>query len=397
MSNARGVWQVPELRDDGDEHRPVGWVELFFDLVFVVIIAVLAGNLEAGGGLIAFLLQFMAVFWVWNAFTYYTERFESRGLENRLFTFIGILTVAGLAVWGRDGLGANYLGFAISYLLARSLNIALWLRAAAHVARFRRAALGFTGGFVVALLLLLISFFVSGAPREILWAVAVLIEITTPAVTGRFQAGLPLVSRDKFPERFGLLTMIVLGETVSGIIRSVAAVNQARALTPLTIVEAVLGLVIGFGMWWVYFDFVARRPSRQGIGQILIWIYLHLAMLAGIVIVGVALFEAVALRPVPTLPRSIQSLLFVGLGFTLVIIALIETTLDRAADEPTHSIISPVMKAATGVALAVLAAIGVPLPTTVAFGISVVALGIQAAYGARVYYRRQRTVSAKSL
>ena len=107
------AWQRPELRDDGDRHRPVGWVELFFDLVFVVIVAVLAHDLEQhidAAGLLTFLLQFVAVFWAWNGFTYYTERFESAGLENRLFVFLAILAVAGLAIWGEDGLGHNYLG-----------------------------------------------------------------------------------------------------------------------------------------------------------------------------------------------------------------------------------------------------------------------------------------------
>jgi low temperature requirement protein LtrA len=129
MVENRGAWQKPELRDDGDAHRGVGWLELFFDLVFVVIIAVLAGNLGEGDNVLRFLIQFTAVFWVWNGFTYYSERFESGGLDNRLFTFIGILAVAGLAIWGRDGLGANYAGFAGAYLLA------LPGRAAAHHAR----------------------------------------------------------------------------------------------------------------------------------------------------------------------------------------------------------------------------------------------------------------------
>lgn len=47
---------------------------------------------------------------MWNAFTYSTERFESDGLENRLVTFLAILPVAGLAVWGEGGLSEHYVG-----------------------------------------------------------------------------------------------------------------------------------------------------------------------------------------------------------------------------------------------------------------------------------------------
>jgi len=383
------AWERPVLRDDGDRHRPTGWIELFFDLVFVVIVSVLAGNLESGDSLLDFVLQFMAVFWAWNAFTYYTERFESHGLENRLFTFVGIVAVAGLAIWGAHGLGENYLGFAISYLLARLLNIGLWLRAGVHVPRFRHAALGFAGGFVVALALLSASFFVPQPIRLLLWALAVLVEILTPLATGRFQHGLPPVSRDKFPERFGLLTMIVLGETVAGIIRSVAVVNERHQLTALTMVEAVLALVIGFGLWWVYFDFVARRPSRQGIETILGWVYLHLGMLVGIVAVGAAISEALlqAATLGAMMDREVETLLLAGLGVTLAVIALIELTLERATDEPTNRVISPLLK--IGAAIVVALAALIPMSVVVAFCVAVVGLAIQASYGAYSYYRRR--------
>ncbi|WP_394770438.1 low temperature requirement protein A [Lacisediminihabitans sp.] len=385
----RRAWERPVLRDDGDRHRPVGWVELFFDLVFVVIVSVLAHDLagHAGAdGLLRFGLQFVGVIWVWNAFTYYTERFESHGLENRLFTFIAILAVAGLAVWGEDGLGHNYAGFVGSYFLARGLNITLWLRAGAHERRFRRAALGFAGGFVVALALLALSFFVSDGARLAMWAAAVAVEIATPAVTNRFQTSLPQISRDKFPERFGLLTLIVLGETVAGVIRGVATANETAALSVATVVDAALGLAIGFGLWWVYFDFIARRPTRPSFNAALVWVYLHIAMLTGVVVVGVAVGEVLTATPGEPLPGYDRALLFVGLGLTLVVICLLELTLDRAADEPTHAVISPTIKAVTGVALALAALI--PLDPLTALLVCVLALAVSASYGARVYYRR---------
>jgi low temperature requirement protein LtrA len=386
----RRAWERPVLRDDGDRHRPVGWVELFFDLVFVVIVSVLAHDLAGhpgADGMLRFVLQFIGVIWVWNAFTYYTERFESHGLENRLFTFIAILAVAGLAVWGEDGLGHNYAGFVGAYLLARGLNIALWLRAGVHEKRFRPAALSFAGGFLVALALLVLGFFASDEARLALWAAAVVVDIATPAVTNRFQAGLPQISRDKFPERFGLLTLIVLGETVAGVIRGVATANESAALSTATVVDAALGLAIGFGLWWVYFDFIARRPTRPSFTAALVWVYLHIAMLTGVVVVGVAVGETVTATAGEPLPTYDRVLLLAGLGFTLVVVCLLELTLDRAADEPTHPVISPTIKAVTGVALALSALL--PLDALAALLACVLALAISAAYGARVYYRRR--------
>ncbi|WP_271177656.1 low temperature requirement protein A [Leifsonia poae] len=382
----RGAWRTPQLRDDGDQRHPVGWLELFFDLVFVVIVAVLASGVDETHDLVAFTVQFIAVFWIWNAFTYYTERFESDGIETRVFTFIAILSVAGLAIWGRDGLGSNYLGFALSYLLARSLNIALWLRAGYHVPRFRRAAFGFFGGFLVSAVLIVVSFFVPHDVRLVLWTAAVLLEIATPAITARFQAGLPPITEDKFPERFGLFTMIVLGETVAEVIQSVAVANTLERLSGLTIADAALGLAIGFGMWWVYYDFVARRPVRQRFGIVLAWVYLHMIMLIGIVLAGVGIALGLHDTAAPMEPFD-RSLLLGGVALVLVTIAVIETTLARAPDEPTAPVLSPALKAGAGVVLVLLAILGPPLAPTAVLLITIAALAVPAVYGAVVWYR----------
>jgi hypothetical protein len=76
----------------------------------------------------------------------------------------------------------------------------------------------------------------------------------------------------------------------------------------------------------------------------------------------------------------------------MVAVALIETTLDRQSDEPTHPVVSPALKAAIGVVLAAVAIGGPPLGTATAFAIAIIALAIPAAYGATVYYRQTGTV-----
>jgi low temperature requirement protein LtrA len=385
------VWQIPRLRDDDPgKHHTVGWVELFFDLVFVVVIAVLAGNLVAHENLLEFALQFTAIFWVWNGFTYYNERFESHGLDNRLFTFIAILAVAGLAIWGRNGLGRNYAPFAASYLLARLLTIALWLRAGYHVRRVRRPALGFAGAFVVSVGLITVSALASTTWRLVLFAAAILIEIVTPVITGQFQAGLPPLTRDKYPERFGLFTLIVIGQTVTEVILSVAATNSVSRISVPAIVLAGLGLLVGFGLWWVYFDFIARRPTSQVIRVVLAWIYLHLLMLIGIVVIGVGLSDALAASTVAVLPVGARDFLLFGTAEVLAAVACIELTLEREPDEPTSRVLSPAMKLVTAVAVAGIALSPLQIDAFATLGILIAALGAQAAYAARVYYRKQQ-------
>jgi low temperature requirement protein LtrA len=187
----------------------------------------------------------------------------------------------------------------------------------------------FSAGFAAAFALILVSFFVAEELRMLLWGVAVLLDISTPALSERTQRDLPPISRDKFPERFGLFTMIILGEVVASVIGGLVEVNGAGEFTGATAVNAVLGLAIGFGMWWVYYDFIARRPFRPSV--------------------------SIALE----------------------------------ADEPTHPVVSPVLKIA--VALLLVPVVFVPeLPVAAALGIALLALAVQAVYGSFVWFRKVR-------
>ena len=393
VTPARRYWRPAELRHDEEEgrHRPVGWLELFYDLVFVVIIATLATDLThhlAGQGLLRFGLQFMAVFWVWNAYTYYTERFETDGLENRLFTFLGILTVAGLAVWAPDGLDSNYTAFVGSYLAARGLNIALWLRAGRRERQFLPIAMRFTAGFLFATTILTGSLAAEGNLRLVLFGIAVIVEIAAPIFTIRQQDELPPLSRSKWPERFGLFTMIVLGETVADVVHALSTSDAEGHGGPAMIGRGVLALAVGFALWWVYFDFIARRPTLPRVAPALAWVYLHLVMLMTITVAGVSLAETLTAAGRDEFPTSLRELLLVNGGAAVAAIGVLETTLDRDEGEPTHPILSPALKIGLGGVLATVGLLDLPWTPTAALLACLVTLAVPAAYGARVWYRR---------
>lgn len=387
----RKPWQRPVLRGVED-HRQVGWLELFFDLVFVVIVSMLAQDLAhhlTGPGVRDFVLQFLAVFWIWNAFTYYSERFESDGLETRVFTFLALLAVAGLAIWAADGLGQHYLGFALSYAAARLLNIGMWLRAAYYNPIFRGTAFSFAGGFAVAFGLIGLSFLTDGSLRLVVWGAAIVLDILTPAIFNRLQWKLPAISRDKYPERFGLLTMIILGEVVASVIGGIAEVHTAGELTGATVVSGAVGLAIGFGLWWIYYDFIGRRIPYPPLPIQLAWIYLHFFLLIGLVAVGVGVEIALIESRDGTMSTEVQTVLLLAEALTLVAVGAMEFTLERADDEPTHPIVSPAIKIGVAVLLAALLS-WQHAPTIAILACCAVALAVPASYGAFVWFRKVR-------
>lgn len=384
----RTWWQKPQLRRDEEfeQHRAVTWLELFFDLVFVVVIARLAHSFSEDltfHGLLNFLVMFLPVWWVWNAATYYTERFESEGIENRFFTFLKMITVAGMAIYSHHGLEESYIGFSISYLLARMINIFMWLRAAYHVHEFRPVAYRFAAGFIIVVLSIVLSYFIDFNYHIYLWSFAVFTDIITPYFTMKQQAKLPKLSTSKFPERFGLLTIIVLGEAVVGVINGLSELHH---LDFQLILSGILGLFITFSMWWIYFDFIARRAAKATITTALIWVYLHIFLMTAITITAVALTSAFKEIQREQLGTSTQSILLFCLSFYLLISAVLEKTLARKDDEPTHRHWSPLLKVFSSVMLFTGHFI-FQFNTIQSFIWIILFLGINQLYGALVWFK----------
>ena len=182
--------------------------------------------------------------------------------------------------------------------------------------------------------------------------------------------------------------MIVLGESVNGVINGLSTLNGQHRLSNLSLVAGALGITIGFGLWWVYFDFIARRPSRRSLGSTLSWVYLHLAAVAAITVTGAGISVAILEGVGGALTDSARFLVAGGLGGALVAIGCLETTLDRAEDEPTHPIASPALKIGGGLAAAVVGCLplGWDMVSLLAFLLAV--LVGQATYGAVVWFRR---------
>lgn len=393
MTVPRQIWQRPALRRDEDfeQNRAVGSLELFFDLVFVVVISRLAHHLlghHDPADVTRFAVQFLAVFWVWNGFTFYIERFESDGLENRLLAFVAILPVAGLAVFAEEGLEETYVGFAVSYLLARAVNQISWARAGYHVRVFRAVSLRFHAGYAVAAAIVVASFTTEGGLRVALFSLAVLVEIATPWFTVGQQSALPHLSTSKFPERFSLLTIIVLGESVVGVIVGLSELREREVLGVSGVVAGALGLAVGFSLWWIYFDFVARRAPRPVFLTALIWVYLHLPALTAITATGVGVSLVVADTAAGSLEDSSRYLLVGGVVLGLLGIAALQTTLARADDEPTHPRLSPGLKVCVAATLALLGMLDLGWGSITLLAVLLAGLAIPMAYGAYVWFLR---------
>lgn len=267
--------------------RRATWLELFSDLVFVVAVAELAHLLAdqvSGARMLAYAGLFVPVWWAWVGGTFYNNRFDSDDTLHRILTLAQVLAVAVLAAAIHNAVGSGSATFALAYSVVRLVLVLEYLRAGIHVEAARPLIRRYTTGFTVALAIWVASTLVGEPARYVLWAAAMVIDLGTALSARRYQSLLP-PQPQHLPERFGLFVVIVLGESIASIVRGLSDAD----VTPLTLASAAAGVVLAFGIWWLYFENLEESVvlRTQVAGQV--WVYSHLLLLIAVAAVGVGI------------------------------------------------------------------------------------------------------------
>ena len=279
------------LRSTGETGRKVTWLELFFDLVFVAAVAQVAAPLHTAyslAGLVRFTPLFALISWAWAGHTVFSTRFDSDDVVQRALTLLQMFAVAAMAANAKDALDTrSSAGFAAAYAVVRFLLVAQYFRAR-HVPDARPLTRRYLIGHGSAAVLWLGSAVVPAPGRFAIWALALAIDLGTPWLAIPHSVKVP-PDAAHLPERFGLFTLILLGESVVGVMRGM---ESQEDWPPGAAASAFLGMGIAFLIWWWYFDGALGaseqpvRTKREAV-RFHIWSYAHFPLYLGIVVAGV--------------------------------------------------------------------------------------------------------------
>lgn len=164
----RTWWQPPRKASERETDRRVTFLELFYDLVYVVLIAELAHALAEDvtwPGVDGFAFLFIIVWWAWFNGTNYHELHGNNDIRTRVFTFLQMFTVAAMAVFAHNALGEGALGFALSYAAFQLILTYLWWRTGVHDPEHRPLSTPYSLIFLLNTLLFVLSVFVLGILR----------------------------------------------------------------------------------------------------------------------------------------------------------------------------------------------------------------------------------------
>ena len=270
-------------------------LELFFDLVFVFAITQVTSLLAddtSWSGVLHGMLVLAALWWAWVAYAWLTNTVnaDEGGVRLAMLAAMAAMLVVSLAV--PDAFGAHGVLFAGAYIVVRLLHLVLYAIAGKHDPDLLGAVIRLTPSATLGPGVLLVAGFLEGNERVAAWILALTVDYLGPAVVGRGRGW--RVSPEHFAERHGLIVIIALGESIVAI--GIGATQIELGLG--VVVAALLAIVLVSALWWLYFDVAAimarmRLSEATGVERARLardsYSYLHLPMVAGIVLFALAL------------------------------------------------------------------------------------------------------------
>jgi low temperature requirement protein LtrA len=275
--------------------REVSFLELFYDLVYVVLIAQVSHHLAENVGwraILDFAIVFGLVWFAWFNGTFWHELHARPDGRSRNYIFLQMGLLALLAVFAGDATGEAGAAFAYTYAILFTLFTWQWyVVQRVDDPRYRPVTTRYLTGMVVTVVAVVVSGLVEDA-RIWIWGFIVVAWVLT---------GFLMMSRSRtegfgegvtasLVERVGLFTIIVLGEVVVGV---VTGIIDAPDRTPLIVATGIVGLTIGYGIWWNYFDLLGRRvPGHTG-APLATWLFAHLPLTMAIAAGGAAMVSLI--------------------------------------------------------------------------------------------------------
>lgn len=369
-------------RDVHQHHRASTPLELLFDLVTVIAVAAAAGELHHGAAhghaLQAaghFVLAFFAIWWAWMNYSWFASAYDN---DDTLFRLLTLLVMAGSLVvaagipsfFQRSDLTLVVWGF----VLMRLGMVLFWLRASLHDTARQATTRSYATGLVLVQLYWCGLWYWQPAQfgtLALLFVCGALAELAVPVLAER--QGVTSWHRQHMIERYGLLTLIVLGETLLAISNAVRSLLLDGAPLGALLLGgvSVLALLLVFSLWWLYFS-REEHLTEHSYRMAFAWGYGHLLIYASGAAVGAAV--AVLVDALITAPDAAAShgwllslavagyltglwlvrdrYIFQGAGrYVLLIMALLLLLLTGIMQGYITPLLSPALGLTTGVAL----------------------------------------------
>jgi low temperature requirement protein LtrA len=308
-----------------EEEKRTGYLELFFDLVFVFAftqVATLIVEDTSAAGLARAALIFALVWWAWSAYAWLTNAIDVENVGTRLLVLGATLAAFFMALAIPDAYSDEGAWFALAYFVVRVLQVALYLWGVRGDPQMRAAVLRLAPWFLVAPTVALTGGLAGGTWRTALWTSSIAIDVAGALSVAR--AGFR-ISPSHFAERYALIVIIALGESIVAV--GVGAQELERdAVFAVAVAVAFVGTAAA---WWAYFGFVqlaseralhTAPPERRSPLARDVYTFFHYPIVLGIIFLAVA---GKKMLDDPREPLSDGGRAVLALGFALFLLGFV--------------------------------------------------------------------------
>jgi low temperature requirement protein LtrA len=287
-------------RDPNEEHRAASSLELFFDLVFVVAVSFasveLAHLLEENhiaSGIGAYAMVFFAIWWAWMNFTWFATSFDTDDWLYRVTTIVQMAGVLILASGVSDAMiDYDFTLVTIGYVVMRLAMVSQWIRAGLRNNEFRATAVRYAVGITVVQVLWVARLALPDSVAVLGFVALVAAELAVPVLAER--AGRTPLHGEHIAERYGLFTLILLGESLLASATAIVGGIDEHDHTVELVGLAMATLVVVAGMWWLYFSVSQEDSVGARLGRSLSFGYTHYFVFAAAGAVSAGIEVAVA-------------------------------------------------------------------------------------------------------
>ena len=267
MHEQGNIWWGPPKKFSTDSgERKISWLELFYDLVYVIVISrttQLFVQHTTLDGVINYMYFFAMIFWSWYNGSQYHDLHGSPGIRTRFMTLWQMVAVAALAVTLNSPADKFVYRATISIAVLQVFITYLWWSVGIYDKEHRKLNTPYTVCYLLALALIIATLYIPQPYKRIVfWATLVLNYLPPLIARGRLHAiGITFSLSSSMVERLGLLVIIVFGEAILGVINGIGMYTDMNATSWACLV---LGIIITFALWWIFFSLIADRNSKPG-------------------------------------------------------------------------------------------------------------------------------------
>ena len=314
-------------------NRSIGWLELFYDLVYVATLIQIGNFLSKNTTLLGFgqfLVLTIVVWWAWTGETFYQNRFVVDDIKHRILVFIQIFAIATMGLSVSKAFGDLYIQFTLAYVVTRVILFLMYVRAAKVDKEGRALSNGYLIGFGGGTAIWIGSLFLPAEIHWVGWLLGIGFEFGLPFLP-QFQKWAQDLAFDRhhMAERFGIFTIIVLGEAFVKILDDAQGTSFGWPQFGFSI----FGFLTLYSIWWLYFGETEEKVvNQETLWKPMAWMYSHAFVAAALIAFGVGvkkLYASTLEHPEDPVYGPYRLLFTTAVIMFLVALALIDYGLDH--------------------------------------------------------------------